>query len=117
VSADVGGFEDLDDHGSWRQSISAGGGSFAPGVSVGWFALGPREAYVPSYRVSRNYVNKVNVSNTTVNTTVVNNYYSTTVVNNNVSVTGVESVNQHGWPWRPRLRKRSRRRSRSQEMS
>jgi hypothetical protein len=62
--------------------------------SVGWFPLGPREVYVPSYRVSRNYVNNVNVSNTTVNTTVVNNYYNTTVVNNNVSVTNVKYVNQ-----------------------
>lgn len=68
--------------------------SYGSGVSVGWFPLGPREVYVPSYRVSRNYVNNVNVSNTTVNTTVVNNYYNTTVVNNNVSVTNVKYVNQ-----------------------
>jgi FecR protein len=62
------------------------------GVGVGWFPLGPREVYVPSYRVSRNYVNNVNISNTTVNTTVVNNYYNTTVVNKNV--TNVTYVNQ-----------------------
>jgi hypothetical protein len=68
--------------------------SYGSGVNVGWFPLGPREVYVPSYRVSRNYVNNVNVSNTTVNTTVVNNYYNTTVVNNNVSVTNVKYVNQ-----------------------
>ncbi len=75
--------------------IGVGGGdSYGSGVSVGWFPLGPREVYVPSYRVSRNYVNNVNVSNTTVNTTVVNNYYNTTVVNNNVSVTNVKYVNQ-----------------------
>ena len=72
----------------------AGGESYGSGVGVGWFPLGPREVYVPSYRVSRNYVNNVNVSNTTVNTTVVNNYYNTTVVNNNVSVTNVKYVNQ-----------------------
>jgi hypothetical protein len=71
-----------------------GGEGYGSGVSVGWFPLGPREVYVPSYRVSRNYVNNVNVSNTTVNTTVVNNYYNTTVVNNNVSVTNVKYVNQ-----------------------
>ena len=70
------------------------GGGFAAGVSVGWFALGPREVYVPSYPVSRNYVNNVNVSNTTVNTTVVTNYYNTTVVTNNVSVTNVKYANQ-----------------------
>jgi hypothetical protein len=71
--------------------IGVGGGV---GVGVGWFPLGPREVYVPSYRVSRNYVNNVNVSNTTVNTTVVNNYYNNTVVNKNVNVTNVTYVNQ-----------------------
>jgi hypothetical protein len=71
-----------------------GGGGFAAGVNVGWFPLGPREVYVPSYPVSRTYVNNVNVSNTTVNTTVVNNYYNTTVVNKNVNVTNVKYANQ-----------------------
>ncbi len=77
-----------------------GGGGFSVGVSggggggaVGWFALGPREVYVPSYRVSPRYVERVNVSNTTVNRTVVNNYYNTTVVNN-TRVTNVTYVNQ-----------------------
>ena len=74
--------------------VGVGGGGYAPGENVGWFPLGPREVYVPSYHVSRNYVNNVNVSNTTVNTTVVNNYYNTTVVNNNVNVTNVKYVNQ-----------------------
>jgi hypothetical protein len=74
--------------------IGIGGGGYAEGANVGWFPLGPREVYVPSYRVSRNYVNNVNVSNTTVNTTVVNNYYNTTVVNNNANVTNVKYVNQ-----------------------
>ncbi|HLJ87397.1 MAG TPA: DUF6600 domain-containing protein [Candidatus Angelobacter sp.] len=74
-----------------------GGGGFAAGVSVGWFPLGPREVYVPSYPVSRTYVNNVNVSNTTVNTTVVNNYYNTTVVNNNTTVnnTNINNTNIH----------------------
>jgi FecR protein len=52
------------------------------GAGVAWFALGPREVYVPSYPVSSNYARNVNVSNTTVSTTVVNNVYNTTVVNN-----------------------------------
>jgi hypothetical protein len=64
------------------------------GVSVGWFPLGPREVYVPSYPVSRTYVNNVNISNTTVNNTVVNNYYNNTVINKNVNVTNVKYVNQ-----------------------
>jgi hypothetical protein len=75
-------------------AIGVGVGGYAPGVNVGWFPLGPREVYVPSYRVSRNYVNNVNVSNTRVTTIVVNNYYNTTVVNNNVNVTNVKYVNQ-----------------------
>lgn len=62
------------------------------GAAVGWFPLGPREVYVPSYHVSRTYVTNVNVTNTTVNTTVVNNYYTNVVVNKNV--TNVRYVNQ-----------------------
>jgi hypothetical protein len=75
-----------------------GGGGFAVGVgvggggAVGWFPLGPREVYVPSYRVSRTYVNNVNITNTTVNTTVVNNYYTNVVVNKNVN--NIKYVNQ-----------------------
>ncbi len=76
-----------------------GGPHFGVGLSVGWFPLGPREVYVPSYPVSRTYVNNVNVSNTTVNTTVINNYYNSTVVNttvrnNNVNVVHQTYVNQ-----------------------
>ncbi|HEY2461175.1 MAG TPA: DUF6600 domain-containing protein [Candidatus Acidoferrum sp.] len=75
-----------------------GGPHFAVGVgvgaavNVGWFPLGPREVFVPSYRVSRTYVNNVNISNTRVNVTVVNNYYNTTVVNK--QVVNVRYVNQ-----------------------
>ncbi len=65
------------------------------GAGIAWFALGPREVYVPSYPVSRNYVNQINVSNTTVNTTVVNNIYNTTIINNKtVNVTNVAYVNR-----------------------
>ncbi len=81
-----------------------GGGGFSIGVSigggggnVGWFPLGPREVYVPSYRTSPGYVERVNISNTTVNRTVVNNYYNTTIVNNtttNTRVSNVTYVNQ-----------------------
>ena len=48
---------------------------------------------MPSYHVSRAYVNNVNITNTTVNTTVVNNYYNTTVINK-TTVTNVTYVNQ-----------------------
>src|SRR5580693_9480287 len=64
------------------------------GVNVGWFPLGPREVYVPSYPVSRRYVTNVNVTNTRVETTVVNNYYTNVVVNKQVNVTNVTYVNQ-----------------------
>jgi uncharacterized protein DUF6600 len=71
--------------------IGIGGGE-GVGVGVAWFPLGPREVFVPSYHVSRAYVTRVNVSNTTVNTTVVNNYYNTVIVNKNV--TNIKYVNQ-----------------------
>ena len=75
--------------------VGIGVGGFAAGVNVGWFPLGPREVFVPSYAVSRAYVNRVNISNTTVNETVVNNYYNTTIVNRNVNVNNnVRYVNQ-----------------------
>jgi hypothetical protein len=69
------------------------GGGFAAGVNVGWFPLGPREVFVPSYPVSRTYVNNVNISNTNVNQTVINNYYNNTVVNKNVTVNNVNVNN------------------------
>jgi len=76
--------------GGFSVGIAVGGG----GGAVGWFPLGPREVYVPSYRVSQRYVENVNVSNTTVNRTVINNYYQKTVVNNNTTVNNVTYVNQ-----------------------
>jgi hypothetical protein len=75
--------------------VGVGVGGFAAGVNVGWFPLGPREVFVPSYAVSRAYVNRVNISNTAVNETVVNNYYNTTIVNRNVNLNNnVRYVNQ-----------------------
>jgi len=64
-------------------SITVGGG---PGV--GWFPLGPREVYVPGYRVSPGYVRNVNITNTTI----VNNTYITNVYENRV--TNITYVNQ-----------------------
>lgn len=52
--------------------VGGGGG----GVSVGWFPLGPREVFVPGYRVSDRYVRTINVTNTTiVNQTYITNVY------------------------------------------
>lgn len=72
-----------------------GGVGVGMGANVAWFPLGPREVYVPSYRVSRAYVNQVNVTNTTVNVTQVTNVYNTTIVNNNTTINNVTYVNRN----------------------
>jgi hypothetical protein len=71
------------------------GGGPGSGANVAWFPLGPREVFVPAYHVSPTYVNQVNVSNTTVNTTQVTNVYNTTIVNNNTTVNNVTYVNRN----------------------
>ena len=74
--------------------IGGGGGGF--GGNVGWFPLGPREVYVPPYQVSRGYMNQVNVSNTTVNTTTITNVYNNTIINNRTTnITNVNYVNRN----------------------
>ena len=70
-------------------SISAGGG----GGNVGWFPLGPREVYVPSYATSRGYMERVNTSNTRVNTTTITNVYNNQVTNNS-TINNVTYVNR-----------------------
>ena len=45
----------------------------------GWFALAPREVYVPPYPASRTYVQQVNIAQT-VNVTRVNNFYGPRMV-------------------------------------
>ena len=55
------------------------GGSVAFGSNVGWFPLGPREVYVPAYRVSPVYVRNINITNTNINATYVTNVYQRTV--------------------------------------
>jgi hypothetical protein len=72
-----------------------GGVGVGMGANVAWFPLGPREVYVPSYRVSRGYVNRVNVTNTTVNVTQVTNVYNTTIVHNNTTINNVTYVNRN----------------------
>ncbi len=64
-----------------------GGSNFNFSVSVGggvaWFPLGPREVYVPAYHASPRYINRVNVTNTTIvnNINVTNVYNNTTYIN------------------------------------
>ncbi len=75
---------------AWVGGVGIGGGGFGIGISagvapVGWFALGPREVWVPPYRHSPTYITQVNVTNTViVNRTVINN----------VNVTNVNYVNR-----------------------
>jgi hypothetical protein len=75
--------------------VGGGGGfHFGGGVGVGWFPLGPGEVFVPGYRVSRGYVNNVNITNTRVNVVQVTNVYNTVVINKTV-VNNITYVNQH----------------------
>jgi hypothetical protein len=54
----------------WSVAISSGSSP------IGWFPLGPREVYVPSYHVSRNYFTRVNTNNTVINNTTIVNVYN-----------------------------------------
>jgi hypothetical protein len=74
--------------------VFIGGGPGGFGGNVGWFALGPREVYVPSYHVSAAYVNRVNISNTTVNVTTVTNVYNTTIIHNTTNITNITYANR-----------------------
>jgi len=74
--------------------VFIGGGPGGFGGNVGWFPLGPREVYVPSYHVSEAYVNRVNISNTTVNVTQVTNVYHTTIINNTTNITNITYANR-----------------------
>ncbi|MEP6939565.1 MAG: DUF6600 domain-containing protein [Rudaea sp.] len=47
---------------------------FSTGAPVGWFPLGPRDVYVPGYRVSRDYFTRVNIY-TGIGAVQINNYY------------------------------------------
>ena len=62
-------------------------GSFGGDGAVAWFPLAPREVYRPAYPVSRDYLVRLNRSNTTVNdTTIVNSF--------NTNITNITYVNQ-----------------------
>src|SRR5437762_10364915 len=75
----------------WGVGVAVGG---AP-AGVAWFPLGPRDVYCPSYHVSQRYVERVNVSNTTIiNKTYVTNVYNNVYVNKTVNVTNVTYQNQ-----------------------
>lgn len=72
----------------WSRSISSVGGS-----PIGWFPLGPREIYVPSYRVSRDYFTRVNANNTVVNNTTITNVYNN-YSSGDINISQVNYVNR-----------------------
>ncbi len=57
-----------------------GGSGFSVGMSfgggVGWFALGPREPFIPWYWGSQRYFSRVNYTNTRITNVYINNYYN-----------------------------------------
>ena len=71
-------------------SVAIGGGG-----GVGWFPLAPGEVFVPGYRVSRTYVNNVNLTNTRVNVSRITNVYNTVVINRSTTVNNIIYANQH----------------------
>lgn len=59
----------------WQVGINFTHTSWSQGPpTTGWFPLAPREVYMPSYAVSRNYVERVNITHIT-NVTQINNFY------------------------------------------
>ncbi len=60
---------------NFQLSISLGSGG-----AVAWFPLAPRDVYRPSYAASRGYFDKINRSNTRINTATITNVYNTTNV-------------------------------------
>ncbi|MDP9262948.1 MAG: hypothetical protein M3O85_01355, partial [Acidobacteriota bacterium] len=75
--------------------VFIGGPQFGNGYggNVGWFPLGPREVYVPGYNASRGYVDRVNISNTTVSTTTITTVYNSQA-RNNINNTDIPYVNR-----------------------
>jgi hypothetical protein len=74
--------------------VFIGGGPGGFGGNVGWFPLGPREVYVPSYHVSQAYVTRVNISNTTVTNVTITNVYNTTIIHNTTNITNITYANR-----------------------
>jgi len=74
-----------------------GGNGFGISVSyggpVGWFPLAPGEVYFPSYATSGGYFAALNISNTTINRSVVNNYYGA-LASNSVNMAQMNFANR-----------------------
>ena len=68
--------------------------SFGNAAAIGWFPLGPREPYFPSYHVSSGYFGRVNTTNTVINNTIINNYYNDSRSPNNTAFANIRYANQ-----------------------
>ena len=68
--------------------------AFSFGAGVGWFPLAPGEVFIPGYRVSRAYVNRVNVTNTNVTVTRVSSVYNTVVINRTTNANNITYANR-----------------------
>jgi hypothetical protein len=68
--------------------------SFSFGAGVGWFPLAPGEVFIPGYRVSRFYLNNVNLTNTRVEVSRVTTVYDTVVINRNTTVNNIAYANR-----------------------
>ena len=69
--------------------------SIGTAAAVGWFPLGPREPYFPSYQASQGYFTRVNNTNTVINNTTINNYYDYSRNSNNTAITNIQYVNRN----------------------
>jgi Family of unknown function (DUF6600) len=79
-----------------------GGSHFSIGISfggprVGWFPLGYGDPYIPYRRVSRNYFQQVNITNTRItNVTNITNIYNNVYVDNrNINIHNNNNNNDH----------------------
>jgi len=62
---------------AWLGAAPARGAAlFTGGAQVAWFALGPREVYVPAYPTSASYVRHINIANTQISGANIFNVYN-----------------------------------------
>ncbi len=86
-----------------------GGPSFGVAVGiggdflVGWFPLGPREVFVPGYRYSPPYVERINVTNTVIVIIRLREYNVTNVTYVNRGVVGAVTARCREAHWSPAM--------------
>jgi hypothetical protein len=68
--------------------------SIGSAAAIGWFPLGPREPYFPSYQASQGYFQRVNTANTVINNTTINNYYASSRNFDSAPIANIRYANQ-----------------------